>query len=83
MNNKESMDKLQEYYLTQDPATVARCLASLSIDICRMANFDGLPMSESLCLKLRINLMSEEIKDFLKNGHSKKLNIIKMNSGPE
>lgn len=80
MNNKEAMDKLQAYYLTQDPAIVARGLASLLIDMNRLKHVDSLGEKEAQCLEVRLNLMMDELQDFVKNGPKHDLRLIKMNS---
>lgn len=62
MNNKEVVDKLQEYYLTQDIQTVTRLCANFAIDINRFYYFEKLSIEEKFNLiqrtkhNLNINL---------------------------
>jgi hypothetical protein len=80
MDNKEVMDRLQAYYLTQDPSVVARALASILIDMNRLKHFGELADKEAQCLEIRLNLMMDELQDFVKNGAKHDMKIIKMNS---
>jgi hypothetical protein len=80
MDNKEVIDRLQAYYLTQDPSVVARALASILIDMNRLKHFGELGDKEAQCLEIRLNLMMDELQDFVKNGPRHDMKIIKMNS---
>lgn len=50
MTNKEVVDKLQSYYLTQDTVTIARLCANYAIDINRFYNFEHLSIEEKFKL---------------------------------
>jgi hypothetical protein len=77
MDNKEVMDRLQEYYLTQDPKVVALCLASAMIDINRIYNLNDLPQAESESLRVRITLLVKELHKFIEKGPSGDIIFVK------
>ncbi len=66
--NKEVIDKLQEYFLTQDPKVVCRMLANMMIDIRRMYWSQNLPKDELERFFERTKKNSEQLKDFIENG---------------
>ena len=66
--NKEVIDKLQEYFLTQDPKVVCRILANIMIDVRRIHWSHNLPEDELERLVERIKKNSEQLKDFIENG---------------
>lgn len=68
MTNKELLDKLQEYYLTQDPKTVARCLANCMLDIMRTFCFLELHPDERRSLVERNFQNNRQLQQFIKNG---------------
>lgn len=83
MNNKEVIEKLKAYYLTQDHETVCHALASLVVDVHRVVNCEKLPEKEFRCLEWRLNKMSEELEKFVKDGPKGELVITKMDEAPE
>lgn len=81
MKNKEVLDKLQYYYLTQcDPQVVARALASAMIDYHRLTDLENLPEKELKCLEQRIVLNATELESFIEHGPTGTLKIHAINS---
>lgn len=80
ISNKDLMTKLQEFYLTQPPEIIALVAASLMIDINRFYHIEHLPEKQLECLFIRTKKNVEELEDFIKNGPSKGIEIMKMNS---
>lgn len=68
MDNKEAIERLTEYYLTQDPAIICKALASAQIDINRFMTANQLDEKQRKCLIYRSRLLIKEIQKFLKNG---------------
>lgn len=64
MTNKELIDKLEAYFLNQEPATVCRVLANMMIDMNRMCNISKLPMHERLSLFERCKLNDQQLSQF-------------------
>lgn len=69
MKNKELIDRLQAYFLTQDPNVVARILANYMIDMHRLCCVWEIPEEEQENLACRMSINSEKLQDFAKNGH--------------
>lgn len=68
ISNKEVIDRLQEYFLGQDPKVVARILANQIIDLHRWTIWEELPSDEFYSLVVRSKLNSKTLQDFVKNG---------------
>jgi hypothetical protein len=68
MDNKQVIQKLVDYYVTQDPAMVARALANALVDFNRFANLPHLPDEERECLFARLKANCDELQDFIANG---------------
>lgn len=66
--NKEVVEKLVEYFLTQDQASVCRILANLMIDMHRINNISKLEEKEKASLFFRMDKNSKSLLDFVKNG---------------
>lgn len=81
MTNKELIDKLYEYFLTQDPKVIARMCANLQIDLLRFLRIDKLPDDEAYHLIDRISILREEIDDFIKNGPELDLKLVVTREG--
>ncbi len=64
MTNKELIDKLQAYFLKQDPKVVTRILANMYIDINRVFNVEQLPDQELISLQSRMELNHNELQKF-------------------
>lgn len=80
MNNKEVIDSLKEYFITQPPEAVAMLAGALMVDMWRMSSVDSLPQEEAACLFERIEKNAQSVRDFVINGPKGDLKIIKMNS---
>jgi hypothetical protein len=83
MNNKEIIDKLQAYYLTQDPALIARLCACFMIDMNRLITMADLPERELECLLARIKMHSEDLWDFIRNGPSGDLKLVNVQNAED
>lgn len=68
MKNKEVIDKLQEFYLKQDPKLVARALASCMIDYNRLVNYDKLGKNEKFNFDLRVRSNADTLRKFVEYG---------------
>lgn len=68
ISNKEVIDKLQAYFIAQDPNEIARAFAGMMLDIHRIVIMDELPDGEAINLKNRMILNSQALMDFVKNG---------------
>ncbi len=68
ISNKEVIDRLIEYLLTQDPKIVARSLANAMIDFNRMYHLLDLPLNERNNLLNRIEKNSKEVRRFAEHG---------------
>lgn len=81
MTNKEVINKLTEYYLTQDPKVVCRFLANCMIDINRFLNIDSLPIKEGEQLVERAMINMKAVKEYLKDpeGNAKPLTLMTIN----
>lgn len=77
ITNKEIIDKLQAYYLKQDPKEVARVLAALTIDISRFATFNDLDDEAKASLIYRTNLNHNQLVKFIKDGDEKPMKYTK------
>lgn len=76
MTNKEAIEKLTEYFLTQDPRDVAELCASKIIDINKLVNIDKLTFAQQEHLIFRIDANWKEECDFLETGKVLKLKLI-------
>lgn len=82
--NKELVEKLIEYYLTQDPKEVAKALAYYQIDFNRIYHSEDLPESELHSLAFRIKANVDQLIEFVaKNGKVKNMtfNIVNSDQG--
>jgi len=66
--NKEIIDSLVEYFLTQEPRIVCRALANMLIDNNRIYNYNELPKEEADSLKTRMKKNLEKLHYFIENG---------------
>ncbi len=57
---------MQEYFLKQDPAAIARCLAGLMIDMNRIMCMDSLGENEKQSLLMRMKLNRDQLLSFIK-----------------
>lgn len=73
MNNKEALEKIKAFLLTQDPETVADVLAGHMIDVNRLANLKDLPEDERKNLWNRIHLNAQEIRRRIREGFTSNL----------
>ena len=64
MTNKEVIDKLQAFYLTQDPEKVARICANFAVDLNRFLHVDDLDDDEKEDFLGRIAFNVGEIYKF-------------------
>lgn len=80
MNNKEVIDNMVKYFLTQDSEQVAQLCANLMLDIHRIVNFDALEEREEECLKIRMEKNSREYVRFAKHGPDGPLKIATVRS---
>jgi hypothetical protein len=67
-SNKEILDKLTDYLLTQDHKVVCRVLANHMLDQLRLHNLEILPADEADRLFKRIELNANSLRDFALNG---------------
>jgi dsDNA-binding SOS-regulon protein len=66
--NKEVVEKLINFFLSQDAKVVARILANNMIDFNRIAEIESLPEDERERLFTRIARNADALKCFVKNG---------------
>ena len=64
MTNKELIEKLQAYFLKQDPKVVTRILANMFIDVNRVFHYDSLSDQELISLHSRMALNHNELQTF-------------------
>jgi hypothetical protein len=76
MTNQDVMNKLEEYFNTQDPKKVARLAASMSIDLNRFLNFDELDKNEQDNLVFRVIAMVNQTKDMMNGKPFSTLDIV-------
>lgn len=81
--NKEVIDALQDYFLTQDPKTMCRTLAALMIDMNRMMRLDELGVDERNNLLARMILNQEQLYKFIKDGPSGNVKLHNIESKDE
>ena len=67
MKNVFLIDRLQEYFLTQDAKVVCRALANCLVDFHRLATFEGLPQQEADSLIDRLGKNEEFLFKFYKD----------------
>lgn len=79
--NKEIINKLTKYFVTQDKEVVARCLASMMIDFNRIFHLKTLPADEKALLNARVIANVLSLRKFIKQGPSGDLNLHNWNSG--
>lgn len=80
MKNKQIMDRLEEYFLTQDPKIVARMCASHLVDLNRYYRLEELPYDEAVCLMQRMEMNMEQLYKFIKDGADGDIKIQLRNS---
>lgn len=76
VSNKELIDKLQAYFLEQDPKDIARGLANMMIDIHRIVTYENLSEDQKNSLKFRMAANTEELKEFIKGNKRKKFTLV-------
>lgn len=64
MNNKDLIDKLQDYLLTQSPQDVARIAANAMIDLGRFWDINDLDENEKNCFLERMAHNVNQLKKF-------------------
>lgn len=79
--NKEVIDALTKYFVTQEPETVARCLAAMMIDFNRIFYLKELPEAEKAMLNARVIANVLSLRKFIKDGPNGDLKLTKWNSG--
>lgn len=79
--NKEVIDKLTEYFITQDKKTIARSLANMMIDLNRIFYLKTLPEDEKALLNARVIANVLSLRRFIENGPEGDLTLHKWNSG--
>ena len=80
MDNKEVIDRLQEYLSKQDPAVVTRMCANLMLDMHRHHNIMYLDRKVRACLRERTRLNSKELERFIEKGPREDFKLIDMPS---
>lgn len=80
--NKEIINELTEYFITQDIHVVAKTLAATMIDVKRMWEFQSLELEEQKSLLYRVQMNVETIKKFAQMGPDGKLTIENLESAP-
>lgn len=75
MENKEVIDRLVEYFLTQDPAIVARMFANAIVDLNRVYHIDQLSDSEIACLFDRMEHNREQVIKLIEDGPHGNINL--------
>lgn len=75
--NKEVIDKLQKYFLTQDILLVTRGYANAIIDLNRFMNFDELSDEEQSRLLERIEFNMAEVVKLIENNDTSDLHLFK------
>lgn len=78
--NKEIIDRLQEYFLTQDAQIVARSLAGLMIDLNRMMIFSSLSNMERVNLMDRMEINRRSLIKFIEMGEGGDLVLFNIES---
>ncbi len=82
ISNKEVMERLQEYFLKQDPAIIARALAGAMIDFNRFYYIDQISDDEEENLFFRLGKncqgLQEFIEQFILEGSSKDFDMFKI-----
>lgn len=68
ITNKDVVQKLVDYFLTQNPEDVARLLANNLIDFNRIFHSKDLQEEEYNSLVKRIKINLDTLNDFVKNG---------------
>lgn len=74
-SNKELIQELTEYFLTQDPQIVAKTLAAVMIDMNRLINMDSLSIEEKASLIARVHVNNASLSKFAKNGPESDLKL--------
>ena len=80
ITNKEAIQRLKAYFLSQDPETVAYLASSLLIDIGRFMRWDKLGQEEQASLLARSQANNQNTIRFLREGSSELLKVFKVNS---
>jgi len=76
MQNKDVIDKMQNYFLQQDPASVARILAAVMIDLNRLSNIKLLGKDEKASLLNRLKLNAYQVQKFARGDIMSDIKII-------
>ena len=77
MTNKEMIDKLQEYFLKQDPSVVARMTANLLLDIIRFLTIEILTEDQAENLIYRSRYNASQVYHVLNDENYKESLILK------
>lgn len=80
MTNKELIEKLVEYFLTQDSKVVARILANQMIDMRRLILLDRLPKEEAASVIKRSLLNMKELERFSRQGPKGDITVGSLNN---
>jgi hypothetical protein len=66
--NKEVIESLVDYFITQDPKIVATLLAAQMIDMNRFYNMAKLPKDEKKLLMKRLKHNIDQLHSFIRHG---------------
>jgi hypothetical protein len=80
MDNKEAIDKLKAYFITQDHDIICYSLAALMVDLHRIYYIKDIPDDEKHNLQMRTQINIAEMQRFLKEGPESEMKNIKINS---
>lgn len=80
MNNKQAIEKIKEYCLTQDKENVCHALAALMIDINRIYYIDRLDEKERHNLQMRMKINIAEMQRFLIEGPDSDFKLMNIDS---
>lgn len=80
VSNKEIIDRLVKYFLTQDPRIVAQMMAAHLIDLNRIHHIHKLDESEKNSLLYRIEKNVEQLHKFIQYGPQGDLRVDNLNS---
>lgn len=79
-SNKEIIDKLVEYFMTQDKLSLSVIVANYMIDFNRIFYLHKLDESEKINLQFRIEMIVKQLDSFVKNGPQGDIKITSVDS---
>jgi hypothetical protein len=71
VENKVLIQKLSEYFLTQNPETVCRALAGAMVDMVRIEHWSQITEEERESFFFRVKSNAQMVQDFVMNGYGK------------